>query len=467
MDGQNQPTDETPHLAPALTALMLGLAAMAAFGFYARSVEHRSITSIAADASIIERDGKLSALTNQGTALQQAAIEADCLLPIYGSSELKLQVPYTRPFHPTTLFHNHPTGFTIFPVGGPETTCLIMLQKLAAVGPALHGRKVAISLSPFWFYKRLSARADSYAGNFSALHAGELVFNTRLSLQLRQDAARRMLQFPATVANRPLLKLTLEKLADGSPESLAWYGALLPLGYIHNALLRSEDHWNAVSYLWQHPQNTSPPFSPHSGQQLDWPALHQEADASYRPHSTNNEFGLDNETWESRLRQEMLRQKNSQSSATFLGALERNREWVDLELLLRELTELGAQPLLLSMPIHGGWYDQCGVPYAARLAYYKKLRGLSARYHTAVIDFADHDADQYFCHDHMGHLAPTGLVYYSQVLDGFFHGESPSQCELPTSAPGSELPTRVSTTRAPQQSVEPGSAGRTADPTVR
>ena len=119
------------------------------------------------------------------------------------------------------------------------------------------------------------------------------------------------------------------------------------------------------------------------------------------------------------------------------------------------------------MPIHGGWYDQCGVPYSARLAYYVKLRGLSDRYHTAVVDFADHDADQSFCHDHMGHLAPSGLVYYSQVLDGFFHGETPSQCELPAAAHGFESPTRVSTTRTSQQPVEPGRPGRTADPTVR
>jgi len=82
------------------------------------------------------------------------------------------------------------------------------------VGPALQGRKVVVSLSPCWFFTRLTVRPDAYAGNFSDLHAGELAFNTGLSLQLRQDAARRMLQFPATVANRPLLRFALENLAS-------------------------------------------------------------------------------------------------------------------------------------------------------------------------------------------------------------------------------------------------------------
>ena len=230
MHAPNHPLEQTPHLAPALTAVILGVVVLAAFGSYARSLEYRSITAIAADEAIIDQAGRLSAIKNQGTALQQAALDTASLLPVYGSSELNLQATYNRPFHATNLFHDHPTGFTIFPVGKGETTCLIILQKLAAVGPALQGRKVVVSLSPSYFFERLTARADGYAGNFSALHAGELAFNTRLSLQLRQDAARRMLQYPATVANRPLLRLALESLADGSPLSLACYDAVLPLG---------------------------------------------------------------------------------------------------------------------------------------------------------------------------------------------------------------------------------------------
>jgi hypothetical protein len=239
-----------------------------------------------------------------------------------------------------------------------------------------------------------------------------------------------MLKYPATVANRPFLRFALENLAGGSPKNLACYAAVLPLGIVHNAILRYQDHWNVVGYLWKHAEPASSPISPHGGQQLDWPALHQQANTSYRAHSNNNEFGLDNETWDRRLRQEMVRQRNSRTDESFLRALEENQEWVDLELLLRELTEFGARPLLLSMPIHGGWYDQCGVSFTGRRAYYQKLREISARYHTSVLDFADHDADQSFCHDHMGHLAPGGLVYYSQVLDGFFHDATPRQAEL-------------------------------------
>ena len=434
MDGQNQPLEQTPHLAPALTAVILGVVVLAAFGLYARSLEYRSIAALAADEAIIERDGKLAPVKNQGTALQQAALDTNCLLPIYGGSELVVQRAYNRPFHATNLFRDRPTGFTVFPMGTAGTTSLIILQKLAAVSPALKGRKVAISVSPAWFYKGLMAWADQYAGNFSALHAGELAFNTSLSLQLRRDAARRMLEYPETLANRPFLRFALESLADGSPLNLTCYDAVLPLGVVHNVILRYLDHWNVVSYLWTHPIRTSSPISSRSGRQLDWPKLHQQADATYRAHSNNNEFGVDNQQWDRELRQAIIQRRNSRSDEEFLRTLQRNQEWVDLELLLRQLTELGAQPLLVSVPIHGGWYDQLGVTYTARRAYYQKLRDVAARYHTAVVDFADHDADRTFCHDSMGHLAPSGLLYYNQVLDGFFHNAVPRRSELPAIA---------------------------------
>ena len=217
MPGLDPPTEPTPHIAPALTALILGVAVLAAMGSYARSLESRSIAAIASVEAVIDPGGDLYRIKNQGTALQRAAFEAGGLLPLYGSSELNMLRPYNRPYHPTNLFRDRPTGFAVFPVGKQASTCLIIQQKLAAVGPALRGRKVAVSLSPFWFFDGLTAWAAGYAGNFSALHAGELAFNTSLSLRLKQDVARRMLRYPETLADRPLLRFALENLADGSP----------------------------------------------------------------------------------------------------------------------------------------------------------------------------------------------------------------------------------------------------------
>ena len=76
MPGHDQPSEQTPHLAPALTAVILGVVVLAALGAYARSLEARSIAALAADEAIIDPDGDLYRLKNQGTALQRAAFES-------------------------------------------------------------------------------------------------------------------------------------------------------------------------------------------------------------------------------------------------------------------------------------------------------------------------------------------------------------------------------------------------------
>jgi len=91
---------------------------------------------------------RLFDLKNQGTELTAEAFRHPELLVIYGSSELEQENDY----HASTVFKNYPTGFTIFPVGRGATTSLVMLQDLAAVGSEIRGRKVAISVSPPWFF---------------------------------------------------------------------------------------------------------------------------------------------------------------------------------------------------------------------------------------------------------------------------------------------------------------------------
>ena len=170
--------------------------------------------------------------------------------------------------------------------------------------------------------------------------------------------------------------------------------------------------------------------------------------------------------------------KQSVGQRPFSTHSEQNQEWVDLELLLRGLNELGAQPLFLSMPIHGAGMISVGSRTPPAGAYYEKLRAISARYHAPVVDFADHDADRPSPTTPWGTWLPMGLVYYNEVLDGFFHDAIPPQSELsrpcargeptgpkPVSHPGRRLdpnrPRKVSTIRSPRQRFETGRPGRT------
>jgi poly-D-alanine transfer protein DltD len=110
------------------------------------------------------------------------------------------------------------------------------------------------------------------------------------------------------------------------------------------------------------------------------------------------------------------------TDAGFLETLDRAAEWTDLDILLHGLSELGVEPILLTQPLPGTYYDYVGVSYAARQAFYTRLRSAASPFGVPVVDFANHDYDLYFVNDPNSHLSRKGWVYYAQALDAFFHG---------------------------------------------
>jgi D-alanine transfer protein len=411
MRSERRPAAPTPRLNAALAALVLFGAILAGGSAYARWLEYRYLRALAPT--------RLNQ-KNQGVALQQAAFDRPDMLPLYASSELIVGRKYQHPYYAGVLFQKAPTGFSVLPIGTNNTTCLIILQKLAAIGPDLRGKKVVISLSPGAFFNHRMVEKGSYAGNFSRLHAGELAFSTDLNFDLKQAAAKRMLEYPRTLRHDPLLRFALKRLADGSPLSRVLYYAALPLGKLQNLVLRLQDHWELIRFIWTHPQYR--PDLPAREQPLNWEVTLSHATTVYEQHNQTNPFGFDDTLWQKYLGRETSRSHNSLSDKAFLAHLRKGKEWIDLDLLLRELKDLGAQPLILSMPISERFYEYLGVSSRAQAAYYTKLRAAIQPYGFALRDFAEHDQDKDFLLDTNNHLSALGWAYYDQTIDAFYHG---------------------------------------------
>ncbi|HEY3366690.1 MAG TPA: D-alanyl-lipoteichoic acid biosynthesis protein DltD [Symbiobacteriaceae bacterium] len=395
-----------PHLTSALVAVVLIAGVLAAGMLYARGIEARYIHALAP---------VQFAQKNQGAAFQAMAFRQPDLLPIYGSSELNIANPY----HGNELFKKYPTGFAIFPVGKAGTTSLMILQDLAAVGGDLRGKKVALSLSAPWFFHETLA-PDNYAGNFSAAHATALAFSTDLSLAVKRDAARRMLQYPQTLEKLPVLRFALQQLAGNSFKNRALYWAVFPLGKLDDLVLHLQDHWESLMYIRS--QTKLKPEVERKPAKLDWVALLTRAEKEQRANANNNPFGFDNNAWNTKFRNDVPTQKNKNSDANFLKNLNGAKEFPDLDLLLRAIREMGGEPLVLSMPIQGVYYDYTGVSAKARQAYYEKVREVCKPYGVPIFDYSSFDGDKYFLIDPGAHLSREGWVFYNETLDAFYHG---------------------------------------------
>ncbi len=347
----------------------------------------------------------------QGVALQKEAFAQKDLLVLYGSSELVREMPNNA----TQFFENYPTGFGVFPVGKPGATSLSVLQKVAAVGDDLRGKKVAFSISPGWFFTN-EIDPKYYEGNFSELQASELAFSTKLSSGLKRDIARRMLSYPKTLSHRMLLRFTLERLARDTFKDHCLYWIAWPLGKLDGAIQRAQDHLEVALHILDEDDKldkanaTTPTNRP--GKLLNW------SDVLKGAARFANNAALQAK------RNEVVRRHLPRASRdkTFMATIATAGEWTDIELLMRTFKELGAEPLFLSMPIEDIRLEVYGISSDVRAAYIQRLDGLAKQYDIPLLDFHEYQKDPAFLVDFLDHLSSKGWLYYNKALDDFFHG---------------------------------------------
>jgi len=375
-----------PHLCSALIACALTVAILCSGRLLAIYLEERTIHSTAPRDFFIK---------NQGLAFERAAARTPDILLLYGSSELIDPIPNRA----SDFFHKEPTGFEVCPVGKAGTTSLIVLQKLGALGSAMNGRKVAISLSPSAFLMP-DVRPDFYAGNFSLPAASGTLFGNALNSNLKTEIAKRMLQFPDTLGKDGLLRLAASCLTSGRLLDRVALMTMWPLGKLQDIILDLQDHFEALVYILGRgkplPNRLRSPSSHRA-------RLHKGTAGDRREAMTIKSLDT----------------VHPAKDAAFRTRVATASEWTDLELLFRTLTELRARPLILSMPIDD--YLAPGVSRTAHEVYYNRMRELARRYDFPLVEFEDHDADPTFLIARREHPTPKGWMYYNRALDNFFH----------------------------------------------
>lgn len=389
------------HLYPALLALALAGALLASGYGYARRMESHYVHALAPEVT----DVKL-----QGVALQREAFTQSDLLVIYGSSELVKEMPN----NPSEFFADYPTGFRVFPIGKPGATSLSLLQRVAGVGESIRGKKVAFSLSPGWFFTEIFD-PKYYDGNFSEMQACEVAFSDGLSHELKRDIARRMIEFPKTLEGREFLAFTLQRLARDGPMDRLEYVLVWPLGKLSNAIARGQDHLEVAIHILEDEE-----LNGKSESEQPKAALKRMAwgDVLKKAARFANNAALQ------KMRNEVAKKRFAKASRdqAFIQTIAKAKEWTDVELLLRTLKELGAQPLLLSMPVEDIRLEVYGVSSDARTAYLERMSALAYGYGFPLLDFHEFEKDPTFLVDFLDHLSGSGWLYYNKALDDFFHG---------------------------------------------
>ena len=392
-------TQDLPHLFSGLFASSLVAVVLVGAEMVAVHLEHATILATAPEQFQLKK---------QGLAFQRAAARASNVLLLYGSSELVIP---PVPERASVFFSTVPTGFQVSPVGAGGANSLNMSQKIAALGSDLRAKKLAISLSPGWLLSSNPGWREGYKASFSPMAVSEMVFGNVLDFELKRDIASRMLKYPSTLENRPVLEFALKRLASRRWLDRVLFWVLWPLGKAQTAVMELQDHFAALNYI-RHKVKSTPRCYP---EVVDWSKLITNVGET----KTTDRNKL---TKASSLDEEVTRGRRDRA---FQKSVNESPGWSDLELLLRTLARVQAEPLVLSMPIAGDLYDRQGISRSARETFYAKLEALVQRYHFPLVEFEEHDQDPAFLYRQQSHLTAKGGIYYDRALDDFFHGRVP------------------------------------------
>ena len=217
----------------ALLAVGIIVGGLMAGQAYALRLAERNLATVASGPLPIKYDN---------LTFQRAAFAVTGELPMYGSSELFC---CGQPDLPTQFFANAPAGFHPFAIGRAGTGDLMFLETFGALGSAVRGKRVVVSVSPQWFYGSRGITAG-YNGTFSPEIAEVFTYDAPLPMPLREAAAAQMAAHPSTLAGQGLLSLGVHALASGN---LPLYYALLPVGRLDAWAHQIKDAWRTVAYL--------------------------------------------------------------------------------------------------------------------------------------------------------------------------------------------------------------------------
>jgi poly-D-alanine transfer protein DltD len=427
-------TNSSSRRPDGIIAALLAIAIVGGAGWGLRRYATRLATSHVEAVTGCDVPFKYQTLT-----LQRAALAGGHVLPIYGSSELFC---CGGRFRPTQVFASRPTAFGVMPIGQAGTADLFFMQTFAALGYGLRGQKLVVSDSPPWFSQAEGLARGQYAGDFQPELAYTFVFEAPISRVLRQDGARRMLAYPETLHDG-LLRVALEDLAHPTPVHRAAYLALAPAGYVMTWMLHVLDAERTVSFLWRFGRFCPNPSS--SSLPPDWVGKAELATRVAESRDTTNPFGFPDSTYYELLGTSprihnalaVYHSGSTNRDGTLLpppteweSTMSRSPEWKDLHLALRVLRELGARPLVWSLPLPGAYDDYTPLSLAVRGSYYDRYEHIVEWARIPWLDFRAHEEDPYFLTDPGSHLSARGWVFADRALDMFWQGRSIAEIRL-------------------------------------
>lgn len=329
---------------------------------------------------------------------------------VFGSSELILSGYDINEFtHPENLFNHGHSNYNTILFGRGYTQSLQHAIDLGAIQNNLKDNKVVLILSPQWFTED-NIPGQFFTRNFSDAQYLEFLQNDNVSLETKAAIANRvdemMEEYPSTYER----VRQYENVYVNNSKNL--------ISILHAKIYQLYSNMKHRYILWNdylekltidYDDNTVDINS------IDFDELLIKAEEEGKKQCTNNEYGIFDIGFTNNFGSNYEKYKNKEVNNSYAIS----KEYDDLELFLQVCEELNVEPLIISVPVNGKWYDYTGFPKEGRTDYYENIRKICDKYNVQLADFSDKEYEMYFLRDSM-HLGWKGWVYVNEEIYKFY-----------------------------------------------
>ena len=320
-----------------------------------------------------------------------------------GSSELGMA---NAKAHPSAVFNNGNSDFNMMLVGGGHNQSLSHSMFVGALSEDMAVKKVVINLSPQWFTKAHLPHG-AFANKFYIDIFVECMKNPKISVKTKQRIIDRT-------------KSLLTTYPDGLKQ-VTWCEkayvkkSINPLNKLH---IDVTQHFESLkrknSLIKDHDFAPSKTEKVHYND-INFDNLLQISENQGKEICTNNDYYVYDEYYTTYMEPQMDELKNSSVNESYCDS----PEYDDLRLFLQVCKEVDIEPMVISVPVNGLWYDYTGFPQADRQQYYQNIRDITDEYDVKLLDLSEHEYTHYFLRDIM-HLGWKGWFYIVQGVHDFY-----------------------------------------------
>lgn len=352
-----------------------------------------------------------SSLRNSSSYVMDHVIDENTVV-IIGSSELAVanaEASGNYLSFPNYLCNGGHSDLNICLVGRNAMQSLHHTLTVGALADTLKDKKVVFLLSPQWFTEE-HVSSEQFASRFEEAAFVDFLKNDDIDNDLKNQVCERVNTLMTSDPNELERLEKFEKVYLDNTFDLFTRVEMYTSGLFRESKIRFELNKELDDIQLKVDNDRFVKFG-----EIDFDLLLDDAQKLGEKLCTTNSFGVYDGYFEKYMKTDYRTLKGSSSD----GCFSRSKEYDDFKLFLDVCADVGVEPLVVSVPVNGRWYDYTGFPKEDRNTYYQNIREICNEYGVSLIDYADREYELYFLQDIM-HVGWKGWSYLDEVSYNYY-----------------------------------------------